>query len=389
MAETEPAYEYDREPFLVVHQKGAQGRDAYGGRADVAALECHRLIPRGRDSDTVLIFMHPLGVGHYLPILSSLAKSGAHVIYAGTRYRGSDAGLVMEKCALDLGAVVEHAREKLGYHTVVLCGWSGGGSLSAFFQAEAEDPKVTETPDGRPMNFAAAGLKPADAVILIAAHVSRAGTLTAWLDASITDERDPDQRNEALDLYGAEVAPPYSDAFLDRYRAAQIARNQRITAWALERLQHLERRDGPQADECFTVHGTMADPRWLDPAVDPNDRPPGRCYLGPPKQVNMSPVGLARHCSLRSWLSQWSLDHHQAHGPACLPRVSRPVLVLEHSADDACTPSHAKRLYDAAPPDRRTFKRIEGANHYYFGQPDKAAQGAHACLEWLEGEGLL
>ena len=35
----------------------------------------------------------------------------------------------------------------------------------------------------------------------------------------------------------------------------------------------------------------MADPRWLDPTVDPNDRTPGTCYLGDPRVVNMSPVG--------------------------------------------------------------------------------------------------
>ena len=45
----------------------------------------------------------------------------------------------------------------------------------------------------------------------------------------------------------------------------------------------------------FVVHGTMADPRWLNPKVDPNDRPPGRSFLGDPKMVNMMPAGLARY----------------------------------------------------------------------------------------------
>ena len=39
----------------------------------------------------------------------------------------------------------------------------------------------------------------------------------------------------------------------------------------------------------------MADPRWLNPKVDPNDRPPGRSFLGDPKMVNMMPAGLARY----------------------------------------------------------------------------------------------
>ena len=39
------------------------------------------------------------------------------------------------------------------------------------------------------------------------------------------------------------------------------------------------------------MHGTIADPRWLDPTVDPNDRRPGTCYLGDPRVVNNSPIG--------------------------------------------------------------------------------------------------
>ena len=45
----------------------------------------------------------------------------------------------------DLGAWIRHAREVLGYHHIVLAGWSGGGSLSMFYQAQAEHPTITDT----------------------------------------------------------------------------------------------------------------------------------------------------------------------------------------------------------------------------------------------------
>lgn len=376
------AHSYTRKPFLVVHTQVSATRDSYGGRSDVVALEAHHLVPDDVPSDTVIVFMHPLGTGHYLPMVASLAKAGAHVIFSGSRYRGNDSALIMEKVALDLGAVIRHAREKLGYKRVILAGWSGGGSLSAFYQAEAESPSVERTPDGEEMDLVAADLIPADGVMLLAAHVSRAATLTEWLDASILDEADPSRRDPELDLYGASVEPPYSQAFLERYRAAQIARNRRITAWVQDKLQEIRSQDNPQSEHCFTVHGTMADPRWLDPAVDPNDRKPGRCYLGDPREVNMSPVGLARYCSLKSWLSQWGLDTTNAHGPDCLKRVSAPLLIVENAADDACTPSHAARFLAAVSHDNKTFRRIEGANHYYFGQPDKAAETAALCADW-------
>jgi hypothetical protein len=80
-----------------------------------------------------------------------------------------------------------------------------------------------------------------------------------------------------LDLYdpGNPNQPPYSEEFLARYREAQIRRNRRITAWVKDKLAELKangRPDSDVAEFCFVVHGTMADPRWLDPSVDPNER---------------------------------------------------------------------------------------------------------------------
>lgn len=59
--------------------------------------------------------------------------------------------------------------------------------------------------------------------MLLAAHISRHGTLTEWLDASIRDESDPSDRDPELDLYNPANPnqPPYSPEFLDRYRQAQ------------------------------------------------------------------------------------------------------------------------------------------------------------------------
>src|SRR3546814_4096435 len=84
----------------------------------------------------------------------------------------------MEKVAIDLGECIRDAKNRLGYERVVLGGWSGGGSLSAFYQAEAESPSVTSTPAGEPPDLTQAKLIAADALMLIAAHVSRATTLT-------------------------------------------------------------------------------------------------------------------------------------------------------------------------------------------------------------------
>jgi len=111
----------------------------------------------------------------------------------------------------------------------------------------------------------------------------------------------------------------------------------------------------------------MADPRWLDPSVEPSDRVPGVCYLGDPKVVNDGPVGLARFSTLRSWISQWSYDDARCDAVAAGKAVSVPALVIGNSADDACTPSHTQRLFDAIDHDHKQLHVVQGATHYYLG----------------------
>jgi len=150
---------YDRIPYLVTFEEVSTVKDTYAGPMGRVALEAHLLKPRERHSDTVVVFMHPVGGGAYLPMVSALAKAGCHVIYCNSRYRGADSALIMEKVAADLGACIRDAKERLGYQKVVLAGWSGGGSLSLFYQAEAEQPGITETPAGDPYDLAGRELK--------------------------------------------------------------------------------------------------------------------------------------------------------------------------------------------------------------------------------------
>jgi len=377
---------YDRVPLLVTFAETSAVRDTYGGSGELVALEAHLLKPP-RPSDTVLVFMHPIGGGAYLPMTTALAKAGHHVVYCNSRYRGVDTALIMEKVVQDLGACIAEVTGRFGYRKVVLAGWSGGGALSMYYQQQAERPTVTATPAGDPPDLTSLGLRPADAVLLLAAHISRHGTLTEWLDASIVDERDPWLRDRELDLYDPANPnqPPYTAAFLARYREAQIARNRRITAWVKAQLARYQAA-GREHDELgFVVHGTMADPRWLDPAVDPNDRRPNWCYQGDPRVVNMSPTGLARFTTLRSWLSQWSYDDARGDALAAAADITAPVLVIGNSADDACTPSHTRRLYDAVGHDDKELHEIAGANHYYSGaeQAPRLAEAVAIVTGWL------
>ena len=377
-----------RLPFPIVSVEKSDFKETYGGTEDVVVSLC-QLIRSEAESDCCLVTMHPIGGTGWLPIMTEFARQGLHVLACDGRYRGVDSALNMEKATLDLGNAVRHARDKLGYKKIILLGWSGGGSLSAFYQSQAENPTVTSSPCGGGPDLTKADFMPANGLVLMAAHISRHGTLTQWLDASITDETNPDIRDTTLDLYGEMLKPPYDAGFLDRYRAAQIARNRKITDWVKYKLQALADKGRENEEFAFVTHGTMADPRWLDPAIDPNDRMPGHCYLGVPRIVNNGPVGLARFSTLRSWLSQWSYDDANADGPASLAHISVPALVIGNSADDACTPSHTQALFDAIGHDNKQRAEVKGATHYYMGQPELAAQAVAIVRNWMETQSLL
>ena len=131
------------------------------------------------------------------------------------------------------------------------------------------------------------------------------------------------------------------------------------------------------------MHGTMADLRWTDPSQDPSDRRPHECYLGVPKIANDGPVGLARFTTLRSWLSQWGYDTTNATGLGNAARISCPVLVINNTADLACTPSHARRLFDAVPHARKEYHDVAGADHYYIERADLLPVAVGLVGDWL------
>ena len=382
-----------RVPAILSFPDTAAFAETYGFSAGSGTvwLEGQYLIPRGRPSNTLYLFMHPSSTLQLLPMPAALVGAGLHVLCAASRYPKNDSGLIMEKVAIDMGAWIRDARAR-GYEKVILVGWSGGGSLSLFYQAEAEAPSITSTPAGDPVDLMRAGLEPADGVIFIAAHLSRAETLTEWLDPSVTEELDPDRRDPEFDIYDAVCPnqPPYPADFVARFRAAQVARNRRITDRCQEWLETLRRRGTGEVERCFVVHRTMCDVRWLDPAIDPNGRPPGRCYMGDPRAVNTSPAGLARYSSLRSWLSQWSYDLSNAKGPQNAARIRRtPVLQVENQADDAVPASHNPAIRAALATPDKEYVCIEGATHYYRNQPTQLQQCIDAVLDWSRRKGLI
>jgi hypothetical protein len=363
----------------------------FSGNQGAVNLEGVLIRPKGLPSDTLMIFMHPTSTLQLLPVPRAAAHHGAHVLCAASRYAKNDAALIMEKVLLDLGAYVRHAKDVLGYGKIVIVGWSGGGSLALLYQSQAENPTITSTPAGDPVDIKSAKLIPADALIFQAAHISRAQLLVDSIDPSIRQENDPDDRIRELDIYDPANPnqPPFSADFIAQYRKAQRARIERIRAWVWDTLETLKRRNTGELERGFVTHRTFADPRFIDPAIDPNDRKPRWSYLGNPATVNTGPVALGRFSTLRSWLSQWSIQDSRADGVACAAHIRAPFLAIENSADDAVPQPHTGRIHQAAASTDKTFHVIKGGTHYYAGQPEQLAEAITLQRRWHAARHLL
>ena len=313
---------------------------------------------------------------HYLA--DYLATRGIGFLGWNTRFRGFESTFLLDHALVDIGVGVRWLREVQGIETVVLLGNSGGGSLMAAYQAQAVHHHVTPLDGMRP----AAGLTdlpPADGYVASAAHPGRPDVLTAWMDASVTDENDALATDPDLDLFSERNGPPYSAHFVARYRAAQIARNEAITDWAEAELRRVKA--AGFSDRPFTVLRTWADPRMVDPTLEPTKRQPNLCYAGPPVKANRSAYGIAAACTLRNWIGMWSLRHAQTRAEPHLALIDCLALVINADQDTGVYPSDARRIHDALGSADKSRLSID--TDHYFTTPGARSEQADTIAKWI------
>ncbi len=316
--------------------------------------------PKRSKASTALIATHYNGdfSEHYCA--EYMAERGYGFLGWNTRFRGNEAFFLLEHALVVIAAGVNWLRDEAGVEQVVILGNSGGGSLMGAYQSQAAGVTMTPTP-GMQLPDALHNLIPADLYISLCAHPGRPEVLTAWLDPSITDESEPTSVDPSLNMYDPDNAPPYTAEFIERYRAAQVERNHRITQWChdeLRRLQNLQR-----FDRAFDLHRSWADLRFMDGNLDPSERAVGRCYAGNPEAANYGPRGLGLTNTLRTWLSMWSLQDSHCRGVPHLNRINVPALVLQSTGDVGVFPSDAQAIYDALGSVDKTLTMIPG-DHY-------------------------
>jgi fermentation-respiration switch protein FrsA (DUF1100 family) len=307
------------------------------------------------------------------------ARRGFGFLGWNTRYRGAEDQFILEHALIDIGVGVRWLREEAGVERVVILGNSGGGSLMGAYQAEATVPTLAGAVKGRSAE-ALANLPAADLYVSLNAHKGRPEVLTDWMDASVVDEYDPTRTDPALDPFDPANGPPYSPEFVARYRAAQRARNQRITDWAKAELARLNAAGVP--DILFPLYRTWADLRFMDPAIDPSERPCPGCYRGFPPDANKFP-GIGRANSLRTWLSMWSLETSKCQGGAQLAKIDLPALVVQSTGDMGVFPSDAQGVYAAIASRDKTLELVPGAHYFEDSEPNREAM-VDLVAAWIE-----
>lgn len=365
-----------------------------------------------------VVVMHPRVDFHHHYSIPRLIDAGFGVLAANTRHMGNETFGDHEEMVLDVAACVRHLLDKRGVARVVLLGNCGGGSLMAYYQAQAALPvaeRITRSPARTPTYFEGATMPAAHGVVLVAPHRGQGQVLQAAIDASVIDERDPLAVDTELDMYDPRNGfrePPawseYDSAFLERYRAGQAARVARIDQIARDAIARHEDAaraatgagfDQQSADDrravmrarshepVLVVYRTMANPAFVDRRIDPSPRDYGSLLSERPDLMNYAALGLARTCTPRAWLSTWSGLSSNANLVANIARVREPTLLVHAERDREVFPADIAAIDRAmGASDKRTVT-IEGARHYFepeFGtQVDTVGRLMDTVVPWI------
>ncbi|HTL38459.1 MAG TPA: hypothetical protein VL326_35255, partial [Kofleriaceae bacterium] len=343
---------------------------------------------RGKPKVGVVVIHPRVDFAHHYAV-PRLVAAGFGVLAATARHAGNDTLHEYEEVVLDVAACVRYLREKCGCEKVVLLGNCGGGSLVAYYQAQARlaaKDRITKTPGATPTYFDGATMLPGDAMVYLAPHRGLGQVMLDAIDPSVVDERDPLSADRSIDMYdpsnGFREPPAWSEydpAFLEKYRAAQRARVERIDAYARARIATRQAADASPrqkaCEEIMVVYRTMANPAFVDRKVQPSDRDYGSLLSERPDLMNYAALGLGRTATPRAWLSTWSGLASNADLVANVARITEPTLLVAAGRDREIYPSDIAAIDRAIASADKRVETVAAARHYF--EPEPGQQEGH------------
>ncbi|MDZ4741194.1 MAG: hypothetical protein SGJ03_15020 [Alphaproteobacteria bacterium] len=362
---------------------------------------------------TAIIVMHPRGDFTHHYVIPRLIEAGVACMGANTRNPNNDVTTTHEEVILDVASCVSFLKNKRGIKNVVLVGNSGGGALNGFYQAQAKKPKgqrIAKTPGGRRTHLNESEMIPADGMVYISTHKGEGMIMNEIIDPAVVDESQPHLSDSALDMYdecngfktpgkidGSDAQwSHYDDAFIKRFRAAQIDRIRRIDAIARAMIAENERAEQLHNDPDFiklspdrqrdilrreafepvmTIYRTMANLHYVDNAIDPSARDYGSIFSQRPDLMNWKFFGFGRYATPHAWLSTWSGVSSLANQLHDLPQITEPSLFINAGKDQEIFPkTDAIPMFSAIAAKDKTYVKFPNARHYF--EPEFGASEA-------------
>lgn len=373
-----------------------------------------------RKPKTVVVTMHPNDDRQRHYMLRPAAAHGFAGYGMKSRWWGQHG--IHEELLLDIAAAVRYLKKERGFERVVFTGQSGGGSLFAFYQSQAEMAPANRykaTPAGDPPDLSKHEMIPGDGIVILNANEGQGLHLTHHLDPSVLDESDPFSVDPALDMYNPDNGfkmPPessvYTPEFRKKFREAQWARAERLTAIARahirERQFYRTLRDAPGFDKLplqarlqieqraehlpmMVIYRSEADVDYTDQTTMRSDRAYGSNRAdGRPDVFNLEPEARTRTIRPDIYLSTMSGPASRARLHENIAKVSAPTLVLVGTADRGTYTWEQEKTYASAGAKDKTIVKIEGADHAWNPSGPKAGDGKQrermldALLTWID-----
>jgi hypothetical protein len=353
---------------------------------------------------TVVCIMHPRADASRHYAIPYLLDAGYAAFGHEGRWPGNDIACIHEMLLADIAASLKFLKEK-GFRHLVLLGNSGGGSLYTFYQAQAVTPppgRITTTPAGDSYDLNRFEMPPADAMLIIAAHLGEGKVLQTAIDPSVTDEADPLSNDPSLDMYNPANGfrePPepskYDEEFLARYREAQSIRVARIDAIArryIEEQRYFMELAGladfdrqPAARRMFVgrravsgryllINRTEANPAFTDLSINPSSRTYGSLFSPRPDLLNYTEGGFGRYQTPRAWLSTWSGLSSRASVLDNIGGIKAPTLVINYSGDHGIYPEDTQAIFNRSASLDKSIEQVD-ADHFGYPLPSRPQSG--------------
>lgn len=372
-----------------------------------------------RKPRTVVVTMHPNDDRQRHYMLRPAAERGFAGYGMKSRWAGQHG--IHEELLLDIAAAIRYLKKQRGFERVVFTGQSGGGSLFAFYQSQAETAppnRYQQTPAGDPPDLNTHEMLPADGIVILNANEGEGLHLTHHLDPSVLDENDPFAVDPSLDMYnpanGFRVPPEisrYSPEFTKRFREAQWARAERLTERArgfirqrqfyrsllkqpgFEKLpvdQRLDIERRAQHLPVMVIYRSEADLDYTDQVTRPTDREYGSNRTRRPDVFNLEPDARTRTIRPDAFLSTMSGPASRARLHENIRKVTIPTLVLVGTADRGTYVWEQEKTLAQSGAKDKSIVKIEGADHAWNPSGPKAGGGRQhermldALFTWVE-----